>query len=103
MYGESANIRALKKALDFEGVTYKIDCKSLYDEINIMSYDFIYIGTGLDESYPLVLEDLKRYKDDLNKYIDAKKFILVTGNDIPYSVMNGTIITYFFKACFILL
>ena len=55
MYGESANIRALKKALDFEGVTYKIDCKSLYDEINIMSYDFIYIGTGLDESYPLVL------------------------------------------------
>lgn len=80
MYGESANIRALKKALDFEGVTYKIDCKSLYDEINIMSYDFIYIGTGLNESYPLVLEDLKRYKDDLNKYIDAKKFILVTGN-----------------------
>ena len=80
MYGESANIRALKQALDFEGVTYKIDCKSLYDEINIMSYDFIYIGTGLDESYPLVLEDLKRYKDDLNKYIDAKKFILVTGN-----------------------
>ena len=41
MYGESANIRALKKALDSEGVTYKIDCKSLYDEINIMSYDFI--------------------------------------------------------------
>ena len=45
-----------------------------------MDYDFIYIGTGLDESYPLVLEDLKRYKDDLSKYIDANKFILVTGN-----------------------
>ena len=80
MYGESANIRALKKALDFEGVTYKIDCKSLYDEINIMSYDFIYMGTGLDESYPIVLEDLKKYKEDLSKYIDANKFILVTGN-----------------------
>ena len=80
MYGESANIRALEHALDKEEVKYKIDFKSLHDDIKIMDYDFIYIGTGLDESYSLVLEDLKKYKEDLIKYIDANKFILVTGN-----------------------
>lgn len=80
MYGESANVRALMHALDKEDVKYKVDFKSLHDDIKIMDYDFIYIGTGLDESYPIVLEDLKRYKEDLSKYIDANKFILVTGN-----------------------
>ena len=60
MYGESANIRALEHALDKEEVKYKIDFKSLHDDIKIMDYDFIYIGTGLDESYSLVLEDLKK-------------------------------------------
>lgn len=80
MYGESANVRALMHALDKEEVKYKVDFKSLHDDIKIMDYDFIYIGTGLDESYPIVLEDLKRYKEDLSKYIDANKFILVTGN-----------------------
>lgn len=80
MYGESANVRALMHALDKEDVIYKVDFKSLHDDIKIMDYDFIYIGTGLDESYPIVLEDLKRYKEDLSKYIDANKFILVTGN-----------------------
>lgn len=80
MYGESANIRALEHALDKEEVKYKIDFKSLHDDIKIMDYDFIYIGTGLDESYSLVLEDLKKYKEDLIKYIDDNKFILVTGN-----------------------
>ena len=80
MYGESANVRALMHALDKEDVKYKVDFKSLHDDIKIMDYDFIYIGTGLDESYPIVLEDLKKYKGDLSKYIDANKFILVTGN-----------------------
>lgn len=80
MYGESANVRALMHALDKEDVKYKVDFKSLHDDIKIMDYDFIYIGTGLDESYPIVLEDLKKYKEDLSKYIDANKFILVTGN-----------------------
>ena len=80
MYGESANVRALMHALDKEDVKYKVDFKSLHDDIKIMDYDFIYIGTGLDESYSIVLEDLKRYKEDLSKYIDANKFILVTGN-----------------------
>ena len=80
MYGESANVRALMHALDKQEVKYKVDFKSLHEEIKMMDYDFIYIGTGLDESYPIVLEDLKRYKEDLSKYIDANKFILVTGN-----------------------
>ena len=73
MYGESANIMALKDALDKEKVKYKIDCKSLHDKINFLEYDFIYIGTGQEESYSLVLEDLKKYKEDLKKYIESNK------------------------------
>ena len=92
MYGESANVRALMHALDKEDVKYKVDFKSLHDDIKIMDYDFIYIGTGLDESYPIVLEDLKKYKEDLSKYIDANKFILAgatrIGTSSGVSIMN---------------
>lgn len=80
MYGESGNIMALKDALDKEKVKYKIDCKSLHDKINFLEYDFIYIGTGQEESYSLVLEDLKKYKEDLKKYIESNKILLATGN-----------------------
>lgn len=82
MYGENANVRALLKSLDRQQVKYKVDFKSLEDKIDILKYDFIYIGTGLDESYFLVLNNLKKYQKELQEYINTNKFILATGNSL---------------------
>lgn len=80
MYGESGNMTCLVRALENQGVKIHVDFKSLEDKIDFNKYDLIYLGTCLDESYPLILEDLKKYKDKLTKYINDNKFIIATGN-----------------------
>ena len=82
LYGENANVRALVKQLENHNQKVKVDFKTIDDKININSYDFIYLGSGLDESIDMVKEDIKKYKKDLIKYIDNNKHILITGNAI---------------------
>jgi len=82
LYGENANVRALVKSLENHGQKVRVDFKSIEDNIKINDYDFIYLGSGLDEAIELVKKDLKKYKKDLKKYINDNKYILVTGNAI---------------------
>lgn len=80
IYGENGNFRALVKILEEQKEKLQVDYKSVDDKVNIKDYDFIYIGCGLDSSYDIVLNDIKRFKNDLKNYIDNNGFILVTGN-----------------------
>lgn len=80
MYGENGNVMALIKALEMQDLKVIVDFKSLGDDINIMDYDFIYIGTGDDETINLALNDLAKYSNDLVKYIEDNRYILATGN-----------------------
>ena len=82
LYGENGNVMALVKALEEQNIKVIGDFKTLNDNINIMDYDFIYLGTGDYETIDLALNDLSKYKDDLIKYINDNKFILATGNSI---------------------
>ena len=82
LYGENANSRALVKALEEQDVKVKVDFKSLEDDIDINSYDFIYVGTGSNESIDLAKENMKKYEKDLKKYIKDNKFLLATGNSL---------------------
>ena len=82
IYGENGNMRALVKALEYQGLKVNVDFKTIDDEINFNDYDFIYVGSGLDESIDITFEDLKKYRSDLEKYINDNKFILATGNSL---------------------
>lgn len=79
MYGENGNARALIKALERQNLQVLVDFKSIEDKINVLDYDFIYIGTGSDEDYSLALNNIKKYKNDFIKYIDDGGFILASG------------------------
>ena len=59
IYGENGNMRALVKALEYQGLKVNVDFKTIDDEINFNDYDFIYIGSGLDESIDILLKILK--------------------------------------------
>ena len=82
LYGENANLRALKNSLEKQGQKVKIDFISIDDKANILDYDFIYFGSGSDEEINLAKKDILKYKKDLIKYINDKKFMLVTGNGL---------------------
>lgn len=82
LYGEIGNLKVIEYQLNKQKINVIIDKLSLNDKIEFEKYDLIYIGSGTKKSTLLVLEDLKKYKQQVKEYIENNKFMLVTGNSI---------------------
>ena len=80
LYGEYGNVKILEHHLKDIGIEVTVDKKTVGDEINFQEYDFIYMGSGTEKNQDVVLSDLKKYKQDLKKYINDNKYALFTGN-----------------------
>ena len=80
LYGEYANVSALKRMLDNNGVPCEVDTLSVNDKLQVSDYDFIYVGSGTESNQKYILEHLKQYKEELKSYVEAGKFLLMTGN-----------------------
>lgn len=80
LYGDYANISALCRILDTNGIEYTLDKQSLGFELNLSDYDFIFVGSGTEQNQKLALEHLKEHKEELKQYINDGKFALFTGN-----------------------
>ncbi len=82
LYGESGNIKVLKKQLENQGILVNVKFLSLGDDLDFSSYDLVYMGMGTEENQRLVINHLKKYKNDIKKYYENDKFFLITGNSI---------------------
>lgn len=82
LYGENGNVRALKRFIERQDIKCDIHFLTINDKIDFDAYDIFYIGMGSEHSEMLVLEDIKKYKDDIKKAIDKGKHFLITGNAI---------------------
>ena len=80
LYGEQGNVLALKDFFKNQNIEISIDYLSLKDEIDFNNYDIVYLGSGSNENLLLALEDIKRYKKELTKYIDNNNYLISTGN-----------------------
>ena len=80
MYGDYANMLALKKHLEDQGLTVKVDYKDINEDIDFSLYDFIYMGSGTESKELIALNDIIRYKDEFNNLVNNNKVILFTGN-----------------------
>lgn len=89
LYGEYANVAALKRMLDKNDVACKVDTLSVGDELSIMDYDFIYVGSGTESNQKYVMEHLSKYADDVKAYVEAGKFLFMTGNS--FEILGKTI------------
>lgn len=82
LYGDSGNIKALNYHLKEQGIKVDIKYISLDDKIVFDKLDMIYIGSGTNDNLLIALENIKKYKKELEKFIKDKKFVLATGNSI---------------------
>ncbi|MEE0957457.1 MAG: glutamine amidotransferase [Ruminococcus sp.] len=89
LYGDYANVSALCRMLEKSGKEVTLDRLSLYDTVDLTQYDFIYIGSGTENNQKLVLENLRRYTDDIKSYISSGKCALFTGNS--FEMLGKTI------------
>lgn len=90
LYGDYANVSALKRILENSGEEVSVDRVSLGSDAVLGEYDFIYMGSGTEKNQKTVLDDFEKYKDQLTEYISADKPILMTGNSFE---MLGHMIT----------
>lgn len=80
LYGEYANVSALRRILEKNETACETDKLSVNDTLQLMDYDFIYVGAGTESNQRYILEHLKAYKEQLTSYIEAGKILLMTGN-----------------------
>lgn len=80
LYGESGNVKALAYHLKEQGIDVTIDLLTLEDPKDIASYDWIYMGCGIERSLVLALKDAMKYREEFRKAIEGGTFILATGN-----------------------
>ena len=95
LYGDSGNIKTLVYHLKEQGINVDVKYLTIGDKKDFKNIDFIYIGSGTEENILVALEDLKKDKKDLEKFINDKKYILSTGNSIElfgnYIIINKKI------------
>ena len=82
LYGENGNTRCFTYNLERNKIKVNVDLKSLGDKVDFTKYDLIYISSGDEEAIELALIDILKYKDDLKKYIEDNKYLILTGNAI---------------------
>ena len=82
LYGDSGNIKTLLYHLKEQGIETNVKYMSINDKKEFNDVDILYIGSGTDDNLLVALDDIKKDKDKLKKYIDDKKFILSTGNSV---------------------
>ncbi len=82
LYGENGNVRYLQKKLEEQGFDAEVHFLTIGEDIDFSKYDFYYIGTGSEDNKLIVLEDILKYKKEINNAINSGKYFLVTGNSI---------------------
>lgn len=79
LYGDSGNVKALKKAIESQGFEVSVTPLTIDDNIDFKKYDVFYIGSGTYNNEKMVLNDLLKYRSDIDVALNSKLFI-VTGN-----------------------
>ena len=80
LYGDYANIVAMQKLTEHNGVDVTVDKRTIGDKVCLSDYDFIYIGSGTERNLKVVLDDFGRFEKELAACIGSGKVILLTGN-----------------------
>ncbi len=89
LYGDYANVLAVQRILENSGEEVTVERLSLGDDATLSDYDFIFIGSGTERNQKVVLEDFKKYREQLAGYIASDKPLLMTGNS--FEMLGNTI------------
>lgn len=80
LYGEYANLLALKERLELAGVTVKVETALFEDTPDFANADFIYMGAGTERTQKAAITALLPHREALKAAIDRGAILLFTGN-----------------------
>lgn len=80
LYGEYANVAALRRNLERQGAEVVVRTGTLYEDIDFSGADFLYMGAGTESAQLTALEDLRRYETAVRAALERGAVVLATGN-----------------------
>lgn len=80
LYGEYANVAALRRSLERQGAEVVVRTGTLYQDIDFSGADFLYMGAGTESAQLTALEDLRRYESAVRAALERGVVVLATGN-----------------------
>lgn len=80
LYGEYANVAALRRSLERQGAEVVVRTGTLYQDIDFSGVDFLYMGAGTESAQLTALEDLRRYESAVRAALERGAVVLATGN-----------------------
>lgn len=80
LYGDNANVKAIKHFLRKRGNEITVDHIDDVSKYNLLDYDFIYMGSGMDSGLKFAEQNLFENRNKIYEYIDTGRFFLITGN-----------------------
>ena len=89
LYGEYANVLAMRDMIIKSGESCEVDRKTYGDAVNFEEYDFVYIGSGTERGQKSVLADFLHARDAFKAYAESGKVALLTGNS--FEMLGKTI------------
>lgn len=78
--GEAGNIMALKSHFENQGLKVNISLLTTNDKIDFNKYDIYYMGSGSKENKLIVINDILKYKKDIELAIKNNNYFIITGN-----------------------
>jgi len=82
LYGESGNVKALKKYFEKQGIDVTIKFLTVDDDMDFSKCDIVYIGMGTENNQKIALKHLLQFKKSITDYINNNGFLIATGNSI---------------------
>lgn len=89
LYGNDGNVKILKQKLNQMRCKVEIVEPSVGDEMDFDKYDLVFIGSGTERNLELAINDLKKYKNDIEKAIGDDKLFLAMGNSLDIFGNDG--------------
>ena len=80
LYGEYANVAALRRSLERQDAEVVVRTGTLYEDIDFSGADFLYMGAGTESAQLTALEDLRRYETAVRAALERGAVVLATGN-----------------------
>lgn len=83
LYGESGNIRGIRRHLEDQGLEVRVTAVTVIDDFNQIdfgSFDFIYAGSGTEINQKRALAHLRPFGPKLKQAAEAGTVMVFTGN-----------------------
>lgn len=82
LYGESGNVKALKKALEVQGMDVDVRFLTVTDQFDLEEANIVFLGAGTESNQKKALKHMIKQKKEIQKAYKNGTFFLATGNAI---------------------